>query len=177
MGRSAAWYSTVADSRPTAVQALSRSRKMMPRVSYSPGARRIGVCCAAIRLTESVPSPRYDEDTRTMRPGRTIAVSIFRRRRLTGLSAWEKGTLLSTDILTKAWADPMFRSELSEEVLKHLPDHPAGIIEGLGEPDFLQPSMIFPLSWNTSVVCCASGYVYTDDPHCASIYSGGPCCY
>lgn len=85
--------------------------------------------------------------------------------------------IMSTDLLTRAWIDPIFRSELSEEALKDLPDHPAGIIEGLGEPDFLQPSMIYPMSLNTSVVCCQSGYPLTDDFHCASNYSNRPCCY
>jgi mersacidin/lichenicidin family type 2 lantibiotic len=85
---------------------------------------------------------------------------------------------LSTDLVVRAWVDPIFRSELTEEDLRQLPDHPAGSIDGLGEAEFLQPVMWEPVSWETQYECCVSGeYIWTDDPGCASQWSWHPCCY
>jgi len=66
---------------------------------------------------------------------------------------------MSTDIITAAWTDPIFRSELSEEDRVSLPDNPAGRLSVLTQDPTMQ------------------NYYPTQTDCNITHYSHSPCCF
>lgn len=82
--------------------------------------------------------------------------------------------------LAKAWTDHLFRSQLPEEVLQSLPQHPAGDLGPVESADLWSQPLIMSQSWSSEGWCCETTVDggTTDDAGCSSAYfSGGACCY
>lgn len=84
---------------------------------------------------------------------------------------------MPTDLLVRSWTDPIFRSELSEELREELASHPAGDLAAPADFDLLETQEIFAWSFTdyTGDQCCSEGGS-TDTTACASYYSSHPCC-